>query len=121
MTTLQIMLAQIQVHQINLLHLYENPIHNGHYIRVHLCMSQALQVSSYHRLHTQTHIQKMAQTSDGTVQPIRGTGVVKCTPIKLHYLRFYMFPPFQFNLVSISSLVHHMDCRVSLDRENCLI
>ena len=60
------------------------------------------------------------QTADGTSQPIKGVGRVQCTPsITLSSVLYA--PSFPVNLVSISSLVDHMGCRVTLDRENCLI
>jgi len=54
------------------------------------------------------------QTADGTAQPVR------CTPSITLSSVLYV-PSFPVNLVSLSSLVDHMDCRVTLDRENCLI
>ena len=60
------------------------------------------------------------QTADGTSQPIRGVGTVKCTPAITLSSVLYV-PSFPVNLVSISSLVDQMDCRVSLDHENYLI
>ena len=60
------------------------------------------------------------QTADGTFQPIKGIGTVKCTPSITLSSVLYV-PSFPVNLVSISSLVDQLDCRVSLDRENCLI
>jgi len=45
---------------------------------------------------------------------------VRCTPSITLSSVLYV-PSFPVNLVSVSSLVDHMDCRVSLDRENCLI
>jgi hypothetical protein len=60
------------------------------------------------------------QTADGTAQPIRGVGTVKCTPSITLSTVLYV-PSFPVNLVSISALVDQMDCRVTLDRENCLI
>jgi len=60
------------------------------------------------------------QTADGTAQPIKGVGTVKCTPSITLSSVLYV-PSFPVNLVSISALVDHMDCRVTLDRENCLI
>lgn len=61
-------------------------LHSGASMHVTGSSSEFVSYTSY----PHAHIQKMAQTADGTAQPIRGTGVVKCTPIKLHYLRFYM-------------------------------
>ncbi|WVZ82886.1 hypothetical protein U9M48_030094 [Paspalum notatum var. saurae] len=60
------------------------------------------------------------QTADGTAQPIRGVGTVKCTPSITLSSVLYV-PSFPVNLVSLSALVDHMDCRVTLDWENCLI
>jgi hypothetical protein len=60
------------------------------------------------------------QTADGTAQPIQGMGTVKCTPSITLSSDLYV-PSFPVSLVSLSSLVDHMDCRVTLDRENCLI
>jgi transposase InsO family protein len=60
------------------------------------------------------------QTADGTSCQVKGEGIVQCTPsITLSSVLYvHSFP---VNLISISSLVDNMDCRVSLDRENCLI
>jgi len=60
------------------------------------------------------------QTADGTSRPIRGVGTVQCTPSITLSSVLYV-PSFPVNLVSVSSLVDQMDCRVSLDRENCII
>jgi len=60
------------------------------------------------------------QTADGTYRSIKGVGTVRCTPSITLSSVLYV-PSFPVNLVSVSSLVDHMDCRVSLDRENCLI
>jgi hypothetical protein len=60
------------------------------------------------------------QTTDGACHPIKGVEVVQCTPsIKLPSVLYV--PSFLVNLISISDLTNYMDCRVSLDRENCLI
>ncbi len=60
------------------------------------------------------------ETADGTSCPVKGEGTVQCTPSITLSSVLYV-PSFPVNLISISSLVDHMDCRVSLDRENCLI
>ena len=60
------------------------------------------------------------QTADGTAQPIKGVGTVQCPPSITLSSDLYV-PSFPVNLVSLSALVDHMDCRVTLDRENCLI
>ena len=60
------------------------------------------------------------QTADGTAQPIKGVGTVQCTPSITLSSVLYV-PSFPVNLVSLSALVDHMDCRVTLDQENCLI
>lgn len=60
------------------------------------------------------------QTADRTVQPIHGIGTVNCTPSITLSSVLYV-PSFPVNLVSLSSLMDHMDCHVTLDRENCLI
>jgi hypothetical protein len=60
------------------------------------------------------------QTADGTSRPIKGIGMVQCTP-SITLLSILYVPSFPVNLVSISSLVDQMDCPVSLDHENCLI
>jgi transposase InsO family protein len=60
------------------------------------------------------------QTADGTSQFIKGVGTIQCTPsIKLSSVLHV--PAFPVNLVSLSALVDQLDCRVTLDRENCLI
>lgn len=63
---------------------------------------------------------KTVQTADGTFQPIRGVGTVKCTPSITLSSVLYV-PSFGVNLVSISSLVDQLDCQIFLDRENCII
>jgi hypothetical protein len=60
------------------------------------------------------------QTTDGTSQPIKGVGTVQCTPYITLSSVLYV-PSFPINLVSLSALIDEMDCRVSLDRKNCLI
>ena len=60
------------------------------------------------------------QTADRTAQPIRGVGTVRCTPSITLSSVLYV-PSFPVNLVSVSSLVDHMDCRVTQDPENYLI
>jgi hypothetical protein len=60
------------------------------------------------------------QTADGTAQPIKGAGTVQCTPL-INLSSVLYVPSFPVNLVSLSALVDHMDCRVTLDRENCSI
>ena len=60
------------------------------------------------------------QTADGTPQPIKGVGIVQCTPtIKLSSVLHV--PAFPVNLISLSALVDQLDCRVILDHEGCLI
>jgi hypothetical protein len=60
------------------------------------------------------------QTADGACHPIKGVGVVQCTPsIKLSSVLYV--PSFPVNLISISAFIDYMDCHVSLDHENCLI
>src|SRR6266540_3466730 len=60
------------------------------------------------------------QTADGTSRSIKGVGTVRCTPSITLSSVLYV-PSFPVNLVSINSLVDHMDCRVSLDSESYLI
>ena len=60
------------------------------------------------------------QTADGTCQPIKGSGTVKCTP-SITLSSVLHVPSFPVNLVSLSALVDQMDCRVSFDQEHCLI
>jgi hypothetical protein len=56
------------------------------------------------------------QTADGACHPIKGVGVVQCTPsIKLSSVLY--FPSFPVNLISISALIDYMDCHVSLDHD----
>jgi hypothetical protein len=47
-------------------------------------------------------------------------GTVQCT-ILITLSSVLYVPSFPVNLISLSALVDHMDCRVTLDRENCLI
>jgi hypothetical protein len=47
-------------------------------------------------------------------------GTAECTPSITLSSVLYV-PSFPVSLASLSSLVDHMDCRVTLDRENCLI
>ena len=59
--------------------------------------------------------QQTIQTADGTAQPIKGTGVVQCTPnIKLSSVLHV--PAFPVNLLSLSALVDEIDCRVIVDK-----
>jgi transposase InsO family protein len=68
----------------------------------------------------QSSFKETIQTADGTLRHVRGVGTVKCTPsITLSSILYA--PSFPVNLVSVSSLVDHMDCRITIDRENCLI
>jgi hypothetical protein len=65
------------------------------------------------------------QTTDGTAQPIRGMGTVKCT-LSITLSSVLYVPSFpvnlvSLNLVSLSALVDHMDCHVTLDKDNCLV
>jgi hypothetical protein len=60
------------------------------------------------------------QTVDRTPQPIQGMGIVECTPSITLSSVLYV-PSFSGSLVSLSSLVDHMGCHVTLDQENCLI
>jgi hypothetical protein len=60
------------------------------------------------------------QTADGTYQPVKGVGTVKCTPsITLSSVLYA--PSFPVSLVSMSSLVDDIDCRIIVDRYNCII
>jgi len=60
------------------------------------------------------------QTADGTHQPIKGVGTVKCSP-SIMLSSVLHVPSFPVNLLSLSALVDHMDCRVSFDRDHCII
>ena len=60
------------------------------------------------------------KTADGTPRSIRGIGTVQCTP-NITLSSVLHVPSFSVNLISISSLIDQMDCRVLLDHENCLI
>jgi hypothetical protein len=63
---------------------------------------------------------EIIQTADGTPQPIKGVGTVQCTQsIKLSSVLYV--PTFPVNLISLSVLVDQLDCRIILDRDNCLI
>jgi peptidoglycan hydrolase CwlO-like protein len=63
---------------------------------------------------------EMMRTADGTLQPIKGVGTVQCTQsIKLSSVLYV--PTFHVNLISLSALVDQLDCRIILDRDNCLI
>ena len=54
------------------------------------------------------------------VQAIRGVGVVKCSSnIKLSSVLYV--PAFPVNLISMSSLIDQIDCRITLDKYMCLI
>ena len=70
-------------------------------------------------LYPPTHNETI-QTADGTPQPIKGVGTVQCTPSILLSSVLHV-PAFPVNLVSLSALVDQLDCRVILDRENCMI
>jgi len=60
------------------------------------------------------------QTADGTHQPIKGVGTVKCSP-SIMLSSVLHVPSFPVNLLSLSALVDQMDCRVSFDRDHCII
>jgi len=77
--------------------------------------SEFLSYTPYTHSHNET-----IQTADGTSRPIKGVGMVQCT-LSVTLSSVLYVPSFPVNLVSISSLVDQMDCRVSLDRENYLI
>jgi hypothetical protein len=66
-----------------------------------------------------TH-KEMIRTANGTSCLLKGVGTIQCTPSITLSSVLYV-PSFPVNLVSISSLVDHMDCRVYFDRYNCLI
>jgi len=72
-----------------------------------------------YKLYPSSYREKI-QTADGTSQPIKGVGIVKCTPSITLSSVLYV-PSFGVNLVSISSLVDQLDCQIFLDRENCII
>jgi hypothetical protein len=63
------------------------------------------------------------QTADETYQPVKGVGVidtVKFTPsITLSSVLYA--PSFPVSLVSLSALVDDIDCRVIVERYNCII
>ena len=60
------------------------------------------------------------QTADGTAQPVKGVGVVQCSPsIKLSSVLHV--PAFPVSLISLSNLVDEIDCRITLDKYMCLI
>ena len=69
--------------------------------------------------HPCTH-KEMIRTANGTSCPVKGVGTVQCTP-SIGLSSVLYVPSFSVNLISISSLVDHMDCWVSFDRYNCLI
>lgn len=75
-------------------------------------------MSLCHLLHIHPHIKKLLDR-DGTSHSIKGVEEYSALH-PLHYHRV-ICSSFPLNLVSISSLVDHMDCWVTLDRENCLI
>jgi len=60
------------------------------------------------------------KTADGTPCPIRSVRTVQCTPSIILSSVLHV-PSFPVNLISISSLIDQMDCRVLLDREHYLI
>ncbi|CAD6342282.1 unnamed protein product [Miscanthus lutarioriparius] len=71
--------------------------------------------SAYPSTHSET-----IQTADASCQPIKGVGSVKCSP-SITLSSVLHVPSFPVNLLSLSALVDQMDCRVSFDRENCII
>uniref|UniRef100_A0ACD5ZUN6 Uncharacterized protein n=1 Tax=Avena sativa TaxID=4498 RepID=A0ACD5ZUN6_AVESA len=54
------------------------------------------------------------QTTDGTYQPVKGVGMVKCTPSITLFSVLYA-PSFPVSLVSTSALVYDIDCRIIAD------
>jgi len=69
--------------------------------------------------HPCTH-KEMIRTANGTSCLVKGVGTVQCTP-SIGLSSVLYVPSFPVNLISISSLFDHMDCRVSFDHYNCLI
>jgi hypothetical protein len=60
------------------------------------------------------------QTADGTYQPVKGVGIVKYTlSIKLSSVLYA--PSFPVSLVSMSSLVDDINCRIITGRYNSII
>ena len=58
--------------------------------------------------------------ADGTCQPIKGIDTINCTP-SINLTSVLHVPSFPVNLLSLSALVDQIDCRVSFDREHCII
>lgn len=55
---------------------------------------------------------------NGTSQPIRGIGSVKCTS-SLTQSSVLHVPSFPLNLLSVSSIIDQLDYRVLFDHESC--
>lgn len=62
--------------------------------------------------HPPTHNETI-QTADGTYQPIKGVGTVKYTP-SITLSSVLHVPSFLVSLVSMSSLIDDIDCRIML-------
>ena len=60
------------------------------------------------------------QTADGTAQPVKGVGVVKCSS-SINLSSVLYVPAFPVNLISMSCLVDQIDCRITVDKYMCLI
>jgi hypothetical protein len=60
------------------------------------------------------------QTADGTAQPIKGVGLVQCTPT-IQLSSVLHVPAFPINLVSLGALIDQLDCLITLDKGMCLI
>src|SRR5436189_1433377 len=54
------------------------------------------------------------QTADGTAQPVRGIGSVHCTP-SFTLLSVLHVPSFPVNLISVSSIIVQLKCKVTFD------
>ena len=60
------------------------------------------------------------QTADGTAQPVKGVGVVKCSS-SINLSSVLYVPAFLVNLISMSCLVDQIDCQITVDKYMCLI
>jgi hypothetical protein len=83
-------------------------------------MSRVGGVSLHHMLHIHPCIKRQSKQPMELLSLSKGVGTVKCTPsITLSSVLYA--PSFSVSLVSLSSLVDDIDCRVIADRYNCII
>ena len=77
--------------------------------------NEFLKYKQYPSTHKET-----IQTTNGICQPIKGIGTVNCMP-SINLTSILHVPSFPINLLSLSALVDQIDCRITFNREHCII